>query len=119
MLLRSLLHCLAEKNNSSQGEQSNAYVFKPVEWGTQTDKNCETCKRCEGGEARKNGGKPGINSCNSVIEHIRKIKSPLLYNDPDSFTVTTANQLVDLSEEEYKCDICRNPHIPGLHVKHV
>ena len=48
MLLRSLLHCLAEKNNSSQGEQSNAYVFKPVEWGTQTDKNCETCKRCEG-----------------------------------------------------------------------
>ena len=43
------------ENNSSQGEQSNAYVSKPVEWGTHTNKNCETCKRCEG---VMKGGRP-------------------------------------------------------------
>ena len=58
---------------------------------------------------RKNRGKPGINSCHAVIDHIWQIKSPLLYNDLDSFTVTTANQPVHLSEDEYKCGICQNP----------
>ena len=90
--------------------------LKPVEWGIHTDENCETCKRCEGvmkggrpRKERKNRGKPGINSCHAVIDHIWQIKSPLLYNDLDSFTVTTANQPVHLSEDENKCGICQNP----------
>ena len=59
--------------------------LNPVEWGTHTDENSEMCKRCEGvmkggrpRKERKNRGKPGINNCHAVVEHIQQIKSPLL-----------------------------------------
>ena len=89
--------------------------LKPVKWGEHVNEDCETCKRCDsvrkGGrpkKGRKNRGKPAADSCHTIIEHIRKLESPSLYNNPESFTINSENQLLNLSKEEYTCIICNN-----------
>ena len=111
-----MLCYFAEKNKSKQGEKSNAYFSQSSRGMEHTNDNCETCQKyksvMKGGrpkKERKNGGKSSINSCHGIIQHTKKIEPPLLHHDQDSFTLTTANPQVDLTEEEYTCTICRNP----------